>query len=270
MKPRVVVDRGALHWTEQGDTGPRVLLLHGLFGQGKNWTSIAKVLSEQARVIMLDLPNHGQSGWTDTVTYGEIAVAIADVLSAADDDPLTVVGHSMGGKVAMAMALLQPRLVERLVVADIAPVRYERLSGFADYVRGMQAIDLDRLETRAEAEAQLAPYVPDDVVRSFLLQNLRRDPASPSGWRWQMNLGLLGAELAALGAWPDLHTAPYPGPVLWVAGGDSDYITPAYAPAMRALFPRTTTVTFKNAGHWVHSEQPEIFLATLRHFLGLS
>lgn len=269
MKPRVVVDRGSLHWTEQGDTGPRVLLLHGLFGQGKNWTSIAKVLSEQCRVIMLDLPNHGQSGWTDTLAYGETAVAVADVLSAADPDPLTVVGHSMGGKVAMAMALLQPRLVERLVVADIAPVRYERLSGFADYVRGMQGIDLDRLGTRADAEAQLAPYVPDAVVRSFLLQNLRRDPASRSGWRWQMNLDLLGAGLGALGDWPDLHTPPYEGPVLWVAGGDSDYITPAYAPAMRALFPRTTTVTVKNAGHWVHSEQPEIFLATLRRFLGL-
>jgi pimeloyl-ACP methyl ester carboxylesterase len=84
-----------------------------------------------------------------------------------------------------------------------------------------------------------------------------------------MNLALLGAELGALGEWPDLHTPPYPGPVLWVAGGTSDYITPAYAPAMRALFPRTTTFTIKNAGHWVHSEQPEIFLAALRRFLGL-
>ena len=269
MKPRVVVDRDGLHYTEQGDTGPRVLLLHGLFGQGKNWTSIAKVLSEQARVIMLDLPNHGQSGWTERVTYADLAVAIADVLSSVDADPLTVVGHSMGGKVAMAMALLRPQLVERLVVADIAPVHYERLSGFADYVTGMLSIDLDRLQTRAEADAQLVPYVPDEVVRSFLLQNLRRDPSSASGWRWQMNLSLLGAELAALGEWPDLRTTPYPGPVLWVAGGRSDYITPAYAPAMRALFPRTTTFTIKDAGHWVHSEQPEIFLAALRRFVGL-
>ena len=110
------------------------------------------------------------------------SVAIADVLMADSDDPLTVVGHSMGGKVAMAMALLQPRSVERLVVADIAPVRYERLTGFADYVAGMQSIDLGRLQTRTDADAQLAPYVPDVVIRSFLLQNLRRDPASASGW----------------------------------------------------------------------------------------
>ena len=269
MKPRVVVDRDDLHYTEQGDTGPRILLLHGLFGQGKNWTSIAKILAEQARVIMMDLPNHGQSGWTETVTYGEMAVAIADVLADADDDPLNVVGHSMGGKVAMAMALLQPGLVERLAVVDIAPVRYDRLTGFADYVTGMQSIDLGRLQTRAEADTQLQPYVPDEVVRSFLLQNLRRDPTSDSGWRWQMNLSLLGAKLDDLGAWPDLHTPPYPGPVLWVAGANSDYITPEYGSAMRRLFPRTTAFTIKNAGHWVHSEQPEVFVGVLRRFLGL-
>jgi pimeloyl-ACP methyl ester carboxylesterase len=269
MKPRVVVDRDDLHYTELGDTGPRVLLMHGLFGQGKNWTSIARVLAEQARVIMMDLPNHGQSGWTASVTYGEMAVAIADVLAAADGDPLNVVGHSMGGKVAMAMALLQPRLVERLAVVDIAPVRYDRLTGFADYVTGMRAIDLGRLQTRAEADERLRPYVPDEVVRSFLLQNLRRDPTSDSGWRWQMNLSLLGAKLGDLGDWPDLHTPPYPGPVLWVAGARSDYITPEYGPAMRSLFPKTTTFTIKNAGHWVHSEQPEVFIAVLRRFLGL-
>lgn len=269
MKPRVVVDRDDLHYVELGETGPRVLLLHGLFGQGKNWTSIAKSLADQARVILVDLPNHGQSGWTESVTYGEMAVAIADVVAADSDDPLNVVGHSMGGKVAMAMALLQPRLVERLVVADIAPVRYERLTGFADYVTGMRSIDLARLRTRAEADAALQPYVPDEVVRSFLLQNLRRDASSDSGWRWQMNLSLLGAKLEDLGSWPDLHTPPYPGPVLWIAGGNSDYITPADGPAMRTLFPRTTAFTIKNAGHWVHSEQPEIFLAALRRFLRL-
>ena len=269
MKPRVVVDRDDLLYTELGDTGPRVLLMHGLFGQGKNWTSIARVLAEQARVIMMDLPNHGQSGWTESVTYSRVAVAIADVLAAADDDPLNVVGHSMGGKVAMAMALLQPRLVERLAVVDIAPVRYDRITGFADYVTGMRAIDLGRLQTRADADARLQPYVPDEVVRSFLLQNLRRDPTSDTGWRWQMNLSLLGARLGDLGDWPDLHTPPYPGPVLWVAGARSDYITPEYGPAMRTLFPRTTAFTIKNAGHWVHSDQPEVFIAVLRRFLGL-
>lgn len=269
MKPRATVDRNSLHYTEVGAAGPRVLLLHGLFGQGKNWTGIAKALADRARVIMIDLPNHGRSGWTESVTYGETAVAIADALTTDDDEPLNVVGHSMGGKVAMAMALLQPRLVERLVVADIAPVRYDAISSFGDYVTGMRSVDLSRLSTRAEADVALQPYVPDEVVRGFLLQNLRRDASSDTGWRWQLNLSLLGGVLADLGAWPDLHTPPYEGPVLWVAGANSDYIQPKYAPAMRALFPRTTQFTIKNAGHWVHSEQPDIFVAALRRFLGL-
>ncbi|MFT4165110.1 MAG: alpha/beta fold hydrolase [Microlunatus sp.] len=278
MTSRAAVDRQALHYTEIGTTGPRVLLLHGLFGQGKNWLTIAKRLADRARVIMLDLPNHGRSDWTESLTYAEMASAITGVLTADGDEPLNVIGHSMGGKVAMAMALLRPDLVPRLVVADIAPVRYERLggpaggsqrSGFADYVTGMRSIDLSRLSTRAEADQALRPYVPDDVVRAFLLQNLRRDPSSRSGWRWQVNLALLGGGLADLGDWPDLHTAPYQGPVLWIAGGRSDYIRPEYDPAMRALFPRTQLFTIKQAGHWVHSDQPEIFVAAVRRFLRL-
>ena len=269
MNPPAATDRDDLHYSEIGVGGPRVVLIHGLFGQGKNWTSTAKSLADRARVITVDLPNHGRSGWTDAVAYDEMARAIVRVLGADSDEPLNVVGHSMGGKVAMAMALLEPQLVQRLVVADIAPVRYERISSFADYVTGMRSIDLSRIRTRDEADTQLQPYVPDEVVRSFLLQNLRRDTGSQTGWRWQMNLSLLGARLADLGDWPDLHTDPFPGQVLWIAGGRSDYITPEYGPAMRALFPRTQLFTIKNAGHWVHSEQPEIFVAALRRFLAL-
>lgn len=260
---------GGLHLTRIGTAGPRVVLLHGLFGQGKNWTTIAKALADRARVTMVDLPNHGRSAWTRTITYDEMAEAITGALAADGDEPLGLIGHSMGGKVAMAAALLRPSLVQRLVVTDIAPVRYQRLSSFGDYVMGMRSIDLSRIETRAEADERLRPYVPDQVVRSFLLQNLRRDPGSESGWRWQMNLSLLGAELADLGDWPDLGTQPYPGPVLWVAGADSDYIIPEYAPAMRALFPRTQLLTVKHAGHWVHSDQPTVFVAAVRHFLEL-
>lgn len=269
MRPGAPVDRHALHLTEIGTSGPRVLFLHGLFGQGKNWTSIAKNLADQARVIMVDLPNHGRSGWTESLTYAEMATLITDVLTTDDPEPLNVIGHSMGGKVAMAMALLHPDLVEKLVVADIAPVRYERISGFADYVMGMRSIDLSRLRTRGEADQALQPYVPDAVVRAFLLQNLRRDSSSETGWRWQMNLSLLGGKLADLGDWPDLASPPYEGPVLWIAGGRSDYIRPEYGPAMRALFPRTQLVTIKQAGHWVHSDQPEIFVAAVRRFLRL-
>jgi pimeloyl-ACP methyl ester carboxylesterase len=258
----------AIHSTELGTSGSRVAFLHGLFGQGKNWTGIAKALRESCRITLLDLPNHGRSGWTERFSYPETALQIGSELANASPDPVNLVGHSLGGKVAMVLALLQPDLVERLCVVDVAPVRYQTESTFADYVRGLRSVDLDGLPDRATADAVLRPYVPDDVVRGFLLQNLRRDQG-PDGprWRWQLNLDLLGDRLAEIGDWPDLQTPPYEKPVLWVAGANSRYILPEHADTMRRLFPRVRLVTVKNAGHWVHSEQPEIFLAILRRFL---
>lgn len=252
--------------TTVGQEGPSVVLLHGLFGQGKNWTGVAKSLSRDFRVTLVDLPNHGKSGWTDQFSYVETADALVKVLSAEVTEPFHLVGHSMGGKAAMVIALRHPDLVSRLVVVDVAPVRYDRLSSFGRYVAGMRGLDLSSTQDRATADTALASSVSDPVVRAFLLQNLRRQP-EPPGWRWQLNLDLLGDHLGEIGGWPDLGAPPYPGPVLWLAGADSDYITPAYAPDMRRLFPRVQLVTVKNSGHWVHAEQPEIFVAALRGFL---
>jgi esterase len=262
----------AVHRTRLGDSGPRVLFLHGLFGQGKNWTTLGRSLSAAARVTLLDLPDHGRSAWSEHVSYPAMAATIGDALSAeGDGEPYAVVGHSMGGKVAMALALLRPALVDRLVVVDVAPVPTGPMSSFGRYVEGMRAVDLERLPDRATAEKTLEPYVPDPVIRSFLLQNLRRDG---SRWRWQMNLALLGDELAEVAGWPDLlggpwHVPPYRGPVLWVGGSRSDYIRPEHGPAMRALFPRVQSLTVKGAGHWVHADQPAVFESVLRRFLHL-
>ncbi len=262
----------ALHTTHLGQTGPRVLFLHGLFGQGKNWTTLARSLAPTARVILLDLPDHGRSPWSERLAYPDMAESIAETLTLdGGGEPYAVVGHSMGGKVAMALALLRPQLVERLVVVDVAPVPSGPLSSFGTYVEGMRAVDLEHLPDRASAEAGLEPFVPDPVIRGFLLQNLRRDGGR---WRWQMNLQLLGDELAEVAGWPDLRSAPwnaapYPGPVLWVGGDRSAYIRPEHGPAMRALFPRVQSVTVKGAGHWVHADQPAVFEAVLRRFLHL-
>jgi pimeloyl-ACP methyl ester carboxylesterase len=271
-----------LHCTEVGDAGPNVLLLHGLFGQGKNWTSIAKALSDSYRVLLVDLPNHGRSPWTEHFSYPDTAALVAQLIrdrrsGGPDGPPIAVVGHSMGGKVAMTLALLYPELVDRLCVVDVAPVRYSTQSTFAEFIRGMRELDLDRLPDRASAEQALEPYVPDKAVRSFLLQNLRRLPVSSSapgssgsGWHWQVNLELLNDQLGEMGDWPDHFQQPYRGPTLWIAGADSRYVQPDYAPAMRALFPRAQLVTIKNASHWVHSDQPEIFVVVLRKFLSAS
>jgi esterase len=267
-----VIDRApenGLFSTQLGDTGPRVVFLHGLFGQGKNWNTIAKGLSESARVTLVDLPNHGQSPWTDHFSYPEMANQVAELLQAqSGGDEWTVVGHSMGGKVAMTLALLRPELVARLGVVDVSPAATQEIGEFETFIRGMHSIDLKTLRSRNHADAQLAAYVSDPVIRSFLLQNLRRDPSSGNGWRWQMNLKLLGDHLSEMGDWPELQAQPYEGPVLWLAGAGSGYIRPEYAATMRALFPRVQLVTIKNAGHWVHSEQPEVLLATIRRFLG--
>jgi len=269
--PPVTEPNDGLFSTQLGSSGPRVVFLHGLFGQGKNWTTIAKGLSDAARVTLVDLPNHGQSPWTDHFSYPEMAAQVAELLRVqGGDDQWAVIGHSMGGKVAMTLALLKPELVERLCVVDVSPVASREISEFATFIRGMQAINLETLSDRRAADAQLAEYASDPVVRGFLLQNLRRDQSSPGhGWRWQMNLDMLGDHLGEMGGWPELRAEPYRGPVLWLAGARSGYIRREYMTTMRALFPRVQLVKIKGAGHWVHSEQPAVFLATIRRFLGL-
>jgi pimeloyl-ACP methyl ester carboxylesterase len=259
-----------LHTRAIGDTGSRVVFLHGLFGQGRNWTQIGKALADPSRgdrhrVLLVDLPHHGRSGWEDGFDYLSTADQVAGLLDA--EDPVALVGHSLGGKVAMVLALRHPELVERLCVVDVSPVAYGHLSQFEGYVAALRGIDLDSLSSRGDADAALAEAVPDPTVRAFLLQNLRRDG---DGWRWQANLEVLGADLPEIGSWPEdrlAGTPPYAGPVLWVAGARSDYIQPAYAEAMDRWFPTNRLVTVKNAGHWVHSEQPEVFVEVLRHFL---
>lgn len=250
-----------LHRREIGE-GPPVAFCHGLFGQGRNWTQIAKSLASDHRCILLDMPDHGRSAWTDGFDYPAVADLVAAGL--ADDGPLSLVGHSMGGKIAMLVALRHPALVERLCVVDVSPVDYQGLTQFDGYVEAMQAVDLTALGDRRDADRALEPGVPDPTIRGFLLQNLRREHTH---WRWQMNLDGLGASLAALSGWPD-PSGSYDGPVLWIAGETSPYIKPEYTERMRALFPRVRQVTVKGAGHWVHADQPAVFTEILRRFLG--
>jgi pimeloyl-ACP methyl ester carboxylesterase len=270
-----VVSSSQLHTTAIGDRGSWVVFTHGLFGQGRNWTQIGKALarpgrtdeagSEPHRVLLVDLPHHGRSPWDDRFDYLRVADQVAGLLRA--DEPVALVGHSLGGKVAMVLALRHPELVERLCVVDVSPVAYDRLSPFEGYVAAMRGLDLESLASRGDADAALAPEVPDPTVRAFLLQNLRRDG---DGWRWQANLDVLGADLATISGWPGERlagVAPYPGPVLWVAGARSDYVTSAGAEAMDRWFPTNRLVRVKEAGHWVHSEQPEVFLEIVRRFV---
>jgi pimeloyl-ACP methyl ester carboxylesterase len=264
-----------------GDAGPRVVFVHGLFGQGKNWTTIGKGLADSHRVTLIDLPNHGHSPWTDRVDYLDMVELLATELEQFGE-PVTLVGHSMGGKVAMQLALRRPELLRALVIVDIAPVEYpvsggrtedpdEEASPFAAYIDAMRDLDLDQLRTRDDADAALKAAVPSRMVRSFLLQSLVREGmGADGGWRWRLNLDLLARDLGELRGFPELPAgASFDGPVLWIAGANSTYVLPGDRPHMDGLFPSTRLVRIKNAGHWVHSEQPEIFLETMRRFLAV-
>ncbi len=259
-----------LNVTTYGDHGSRVVFLHGLFGQGRNWTQIAKALASDHQALLIDLPDHGRSDWIDRFDLVAVADRIADRLTEELQDgagPVALVGHSLGGKVAMVLALRHPELVERLCVVDVAPVPYQRASEFAGYIEAMRDLDLSALAQRSDADAALASAVPHPTVRAFLLQNLRRDGDE---WHWQPNLEGLRRDLPAISGWPEDQlrgTPPYPGPVLWLAGEKSDYVIDDYAPAMDELFPHNRRVTIKNAGHWVHSEQPEVFIEVMRLFV---
>jgi len=261
-----------------GESGPRVVFVHGLFGQGKNWTTIAKGLAADHRVTLVDLPNHGHSPWTDRVDYLDMAALLAAELEQSGE-PVTLVGHSMGGKVSMQLALRRPELLRALVVVDIAPVEYplqggrtddpdEEASPFAAFIAAMRAMDLDRLATRGDADAALQAAVPSRMVRSFLLQSLVREGSGGDGWRWRLNLELLERDLGELRGFPEPPPgAVFDGPVLWIAGANSAYVLDDDRPHMDALFPATRLVRIKNAGHWVHSEQPEVFVEVLRRFV---
>jgi pimeloyl-ACP methyl ester carboxylesterase len=274
-----VTDGERLHSRSVGERGPRVVFVHGLFGQGKNWTTVAKGLADRHRVTLLDLPNHGHSPWTDSADYLDMAELVAGELAALGE-PVTLVGHSMGGKVAMQLALRRPELLRGLVVVDVAPVEYpvrggrtddpdEEASPFAAFIEAMQAIDLGSLNSRADADAALRAAVPSTMVRSFLLQSLVREKLGEGGgWRWRLNLDTLERDLDLLRGWPDPPPgAQYEGPVLWIAGANSTYVLPDDRPVMDALFPSTRLVRVKGAGHWVHSEQPDMFVVGLGRFL---
>jgi len=253
-------------YTELVGTGrPRFAFLHGLFGRGRNFTGVAHALSEAGQgSVLFDLPNHGRSPWTERFDYREMAAAVAAEISErlGSSAELILVGHSMGGKVAMLTALEHPDLVSGLVVVDIAPGRSEVVDTFTPLVAAMRSLDLSALESRAEAEELLGVRVRDPQVRQFLLQNLRRK----GGWHWQHNLGLLGTSLAAIGDWPPVTTPPYAGPVLWLAGERSDYVRDEHDADMARLFPNVAKVVVPGAGHWLHADAPEAFLSELLGF----
>jgi esterase len=251
-----------LHAVERGE-GAAVVLLHGLYGQAINFATVQRRLAETHRVITLDLRNHGSSPHAEAMDYPAMAADVIETLRARAALPCAFVGHSMGGKVAMCAALTAPDLVTRLLVGDIAPVPYDHAAMHADYVDAMLAVPLHPGLTRAEADAAMAARVPDKMVRGFLLQSLRFGEA-PS---WRLNLRAIRGALPVLVGWPALGAVRYDGPTLFLAGGRSAFVRPESRDAIRALFPRARFASLPKAGHWLHADDPEGFIATAQAFL---
>ncbi|CAA7620250.1 alpha/beta fold hydrolase [Magnetospirillum sp. UT-4] len=240
-----------------------MVLLHGLLGSSRNWGGVAQALAGRWRVIAPDLPNHGASPWSETMDYPVMAREVARLIAERAGGRAAVIGHSMGGKVAMLLALTRPELVERLMVVDIAPVAYGHT--FAPYIRAMRAAPVATARRRADVECAMHGIVDNPRVRAFLMQNL---DGRPGFYRWRSNLAVLGAAMDDILAFPRLDPdAHYDGPALFLHGEESDYVLPAHEDLIAALFPAARIDSIAGAGHWLHADRPAEFQAALQAFL---
>jgi esterase len=247
----------------ESGAGPAVAILHGLFGAARNWRSIAQRLAAHYRVLAFDLRNHGASPWADGMSFPEMVEDLRASLAAHAVRRAALIGHSMGGKVAMLAALLYPAEVDRLVVVDIAPA--PNPPSLLAYVRAMRALDLGSIARRGEAETRLAAAIPDAAERAFLLQNL---VIGDGVAKWRLNLQAIEYDFSAITGFPELPAAAvYPGSALFIAGARSDYVEAKHDPIIRRLFPHARIRRIEGAGHWVHAEQPEAFLQAVEPFL---
>ena len=244
-------------------SGPPVAILHGLFGSGRNWRSVAQHLAARHRVLSFDLRNHGGSPWADGMSYGEMVEDLRVSLRAHGIERAALLGHSMGGKVAMLMALLHSGLVDRLVLVDIAPAANP--PSLLAYIHAMRGVDFRGVTRRGEADLQLAEAVPDPAERGFLLQNL---VIGQNGAHWRLNLEAIERGFSEIVGFPDLPAGTvYPGRALFISGARSNYIQPEHEPSIRHLFPQARITRIEGAGHWVHAEQPQAFLQAITPFL---
>lgn len=246
-----------LHYQELGSGDP-VVILHGLFGSGDNWLSPARELSADFHVILPDLPNHGDSPHGTSMQYPVMAAETAAFLS--DYKAVHLIGHSMGGKIAMALALDFPELVRSLVVVDICPVRYE--PSHDNILEGMQAVADAAPDRRADADAVLTEYIADPPVRGFLLKSYDARSA-----RWKLNVPLIKADYEHILDWP-YETGGIDAPTLLLYGGRSSYASQNARSSMRKLVPDVQEHCIEQAGHWVHAEFPGETIRVIREFLG--
>jgi len=248
------------HYGENSENSP-LIIIHGLYGSASNFRGLAKTYAQYYHVYCVDLRNHGNSPHSDEMSYPLMA---ADVIEFMDDQHIEkthILGHSMGGKTAMQMALGYPKHIDKLVLGDIAPILYpnhhERI------FEGLCAIPIDQIKTRSEAEQVLKDYVDEAGVRLFLLTNLVRN--DDGGFSWRINIPALINNYDHIAAAPE--GLPYDGETLFIRGENSDYLMDQYVPETLEFFPNARIETIDDCGHWLHAEKPQQFSKILLDFL---
>lgn len=247
---------------QYSDTGSPLIILHGLFGNQGNWGQHAKIFANTFAVYGMDHRNHGRSEWENGMSYDVLAEDVANTIRLHGIGKSHFIGHSMGGKTAMQLALSRPEVVDKLVIVDIAPVKYA--PHHTRIFEGLNLLDLDLIDSRADAEEVLVEYVEEKGVRDFLLANLIKD--EEGNYNWRMNLEAIENGYEDLIDAPSAE-GPFEGEVLFIRGADSDYIDNKAEKEISRLFPNARIEEIADAGHWVHAQQPEIFQSMVYKFL---
>jgi esterase len=251
-----------LNYQEFGEGRP-VIILHGLFGSSRNWQGIARALAENHRVITPDLRNHGQSFHEDSMSYIDMAddiITLCDHLNISD---AILMGHSMGGKVAMTIALTHPEQFSALVIVDIAPFDYEH--SFHKLVDAMLKMDLNKIKSRTEAEKELKKITNDTNTIQFILQNLIRNNDK---FAWRINLSTISKSLTEISQFPEkLKTKACRMPSLFLGGSESNYVKSKHNASIYQHFPAAEITMIAGSGHWLHAEKPQEFLYEVKNFI---
>jgi esterase len=252
-----------LYFREIGETGPAIVILHGIFGSSDNWLTISKTIAAQGyRIFAVDQRNHGQSPRGNDQDYQRMAADLHEFLVEHKLVKPVLIGHSMGGKTVMQYAMTYPGTFDKLVVVDIAPKFYP--VHHAELVRGLKSIDLATIKSRGDADAALSAYEPSLMVRQFLLKNLYRN--EEGNFAWRLNLPVIERELHGVGEElinPQIVTEP----TLFIRGSESPYILDEDIPVIRRIFSHVQIETIQGASHWIQAEKPAEFVETLLSFL---
>lgn len=245
---------------EKRGSGPVVVLIHGLFGDADNLNNLARSLEDEFTTLAVDVRNHGESFHTDSMDYDSMAADVIAVLDHLKIKQAFLVGHSMGGKIAMQIAIDHPDRVHAAVFADIAPVAYD--DRHRDILDALEKLDLSKVESRGDADKQLAQSIETRGVRQFLLKNLRR---KNEAYQWRLNLSGIDANYKTITG--SIGDGCYEGPVLFIKGTESDYILKEHQQAINKQFPNAEAKIMEGAGHWLHAEKPRIFNRLVKRFL---